>query len=261
VLRWLQRDEAQSPSPFYSLRNGMGSLLDALTARLPEGTVRLRTPVERITRANGRWQLHLARETLEADSVVLATPANVAARLVPDASLREALVGIPYVSTSTVFFAFDRDDVEHDLDGVGFIVPRGEGRIIAATWVSSKWAGRAPEGQVLMRAFVGGSRQDVDVEHTPDATIVRIALDEMRRLMGPLGEPRFTRVFKYVRTNSQPIVGHAARLGRIAQRLEQLPGLFLAGGAYEGVGIPDCVKQGRAAAARALESVAGAVAD
>jgi oxygen-dependent protoporphyrinogen oxidase len=165
--------------------------------------------------------------------------------------LREQLAAIPHVSTATVFFAFDRDAVEHDLDGVGFIVPRGEGQIIAATWVSSKWDERAPEGQVLMRAFVGGSRGDVDVERTSDATVVRIAVSELRRLMGPLGEPKFSRVFKYVRTNSQPIVGHAARLERIARQLEHLPGLFVANGAYEGVGIPDCIKQGRAAAAAA----------
>ena len=112
-----------------------------------------------------------------------------------------------------------------------------------------------------MRAFVGGSRQDVNVETTSDAAIARIALSEMRRLMGPLGEPKLIRVFKYVRTNSQPIVGHAARLERIGRRLENWPGLFLANGAYEGVGIPDCVKQGRAAAARALESIAGAISD
>ena len=256
VLRWLQRDEAESPSPFYSLRDGMGSLLDALATRLPPGTVKLRAPVERLARRDGRWRIQLQDRTLEADAVVLAVPANVASRLVPDTELRDELGGIPYVSTATVFFGFDRSAVEHDLDGVGFIVPRGEGQIIAATWVSSKWAGRAPEGRVLMRAFVGGSRQDVDVERTSEERIVRVALDELRRLMGHLSEPSFTRVFKYVRTNSQPIVGHAARLERVAGLLGKHPGLLLANGAYEGVGIPDCIKQGRAAAAAALDAIA-----
>ncbi len=257
VLRWLQRDETESPSPFFSLRNGMGTLLDALVERLPPDTIRLGAAVTGLAHDAGRWHVRQAGSTITADAVVLAVPANVASRLVPNAALRSELAGIPYVSTATVFFAFDRDAVSHDLDGVGFIVPRGEGQIIAATWVSSKWEGRAPEGQVLMRAFVGGSRQDVDVEQTSEHHIVRVALDELRRLMGPLGDPRFTRVFKYVRTNSQPVVGHATRLERIGRLLAQLPGLYIANGAYEGVGIPDCVKQGRAAAAAALDRVTG----
>jgi len=259
VLRWLRRDETESPSPFYSLRDGMGSLLDALAARLPKRTAQLEAPVERLRRVGRRWQVDFAGGAVVADAVVLAVPANIAAGIVPDNALRDELSAIPYVSTATVFFAFNREDVDHDLDGVGFIVPRGEGRIIAATWVSSKWEGRASPGQVLMRAFVGGSRQDVNVETASDEALARIALGEMRRLMGSLGEPKLTRVFKYVRTNSQPIVGHATRLERIRRRLEHWPGLFLANGAYEGVGIPDCVRQGRAAATHALESVTGEV--
>jgi protoporphyrinogen/coproporphyrinogen III oxidase len=254
ALRWMRRPSEAAASPFQSLRGGMGDLVAALSARLPAGAVRVGTPVTSIAATDdARWQVMLERdEPLIADAVLIAAPAHAAAKMVPDPELAAELAAIPYLSTATVFFGWPRDAVSHPLDGVGFIAPKGQTALIAATWVTSKWDDRAPEGHVLVRAFVGGVRSSIDVARASDSELAAAALAELERLMGPLGEPELTRVFRYIDSNPQPLVGHPARLSRIEQRLERHPGLYLAGAAYDGVGIPDCVRQGRAAADRIL---------
>ncbi len=251
LLSWLMREAKSVPSPFNSLRNGMGTLIDALARSLPDGAVRTGEPVVGLRQAENRWAVETKTgERLLADAVILAAPAHAAARAVPDEELAEELSGIPYLSTATVFFAFDQKDVEHRLDAVGFVAPKGEAEILAATWVSSKWDGRAPEGRVLMRAFVGGSRSPSRVRDASDEDLVADSKSELERLMGRLGTPLFTRVFRYENANPQPIVGHRDRLARIESHLGKLRGLFVAGAAFDGVGIPDCVRQGRAVADR-----------
>ena len=260
LLQWLRRDEQETPSPFYSLRRGMGALVDALVDRLPAGTLRTQSPVESVTRHERRWRVELRRgEVLGADAVILATPARVAARLLDAPPLVSELDAISYVSTATVFLAYSRSEVAHPLNGVGFIVPRGQARIIAATWVSSKWEGRAPEGCVLMRAFLGGTHDVVNVDERTDEELVEVSRTELMKYQGHLGEPRFTRVFRYPRSNVQPVVGHAARCMRLKRLLKEQPGLLLAGGSYEGVGIPDCIQQGRATAQEALQLLPHAI--
>jgi protoporphyrinogen/coproporphyrinogen III oxidase len=254
LLGWLRRQEEEAPSPFYSLRDGLGQLIEALAAALPEGCVRTRAPVRRLEREACGWAIELdGAEVIQADAVLLACPAHVATRLVPDEALSSELAAIPYVSTATVFLGLRLSGVSRDVDGVGFIVPRGEGKILAGTWVSSKWEGRAPDDGVLVRAFVGGARGEVDVSRAEDAELVELVRTEMERLMGPLGSPLFSRVFRYVDSNPQPVVGHPARLRRIAERLKRFPGLAVAGAPYDGVGIPDCVRQARDAAERLLD--------
>ncbi len=255
LLGWLRRESETAQSPFYSLRGGMGSLVDELATALPAGAARTQADVKRVAMDGERWRVELGSgQVLDADALVLATPAHVAAALVPDASLGSELDAIPYVSTATVFFALPRHAVAHPLDGVGFIVPPGEARILAGTWVSSKWEGRAPDGHVLIRAFVGGAeaRGSIRVKGATDEQIVDTAKNELERLMGPIGAPLFARVFRYEDSNPQPVVGHGARLARIAERLGSVPGLYLAGAPYDGVGIPDCVKQAESVAARVV---------
>jgi protoporphyrinogen/coproporphyrinogen III oxidase len=243
-------------SPFLSLAGGMGELVEKLAAELPPGCAKTGVSAERVTPASdGRWRIELAgAEPLEADAVLLATPAHVAGRLVPDAELARELEAIPYASTATVFFGWPRAAVSHPLDGVGFVAPKGETALIAATWVTSKWDGRAPDDHVLVRAFLGGAHSPLDIARASDDELFAVARTELERLMGKLGEPLLTRVFRYVDSNPQPLVGHVARLERIRVRLERLPGLELAGAAYDGVGIPDCIRQGRQAADRMLGS-------
>src|SRR5262249_47754312 len=123
----------------------------------------------------------------------------------------------------------------------------------AGTWVSSKWSGRAAPGTVLVRAFVGGARDAERVTGSSDAELLAFAKAELVRLMGPLGRARFSRVYRYENGNPQPLVGHLELVRRLRERCAaRLPGLFLAGAAYDGVGIPDCVRQARAAARDAV---------
>ncbi|MBN2196618.1 MAG: protoporphyrinogen oxidase [Polyangiaceae bacterium] len=258
VLRWLRRAEDHAPSPFLTLRSGLGSLVVALAARLPDGALRTSAPATAIEpRDRGFLIRRRGGEPIPADAVIVTTPAHVAARLVPDSRLAQELVGIPYVSTATVFFALDARSLRQPLDGVGFIVPRGEARIMAGTWVSSKWEGRAPPGGVLVRAFVGGARDGTILAEHDDDELTALAFSELERLMGPLGHPRFHRVYRYAESNPQPVVGHLGRRSRIAVLLRDLPGLFVTGGAHDGVGIPDCIRQGEAAAQAVLAHLRG----
>lgn len=250
LVRWLRRAPEDADSPFQSLRGGMSVLIEALAARLAPGSVRLGTRARGLERAIDGWRVALDDgSALAADAVVLAGPAHVSAELVPDPGLRDELAAIPYGSSATVFFAFARAAVAHPLDATGFISPASESRLLAATFVSSKWEGRAPPGHVLLRAFLGGERDADRLRRGSDAELVDFALVELRRLLGRLDTPLFTRVFRHERASPQPRVGHVERMRRVATRVAALPGVYLAGSAYDGVGIPDCVRQARRLAA------------
>ncbi len=255
---WLRRGEAEAASPFYSLKGGMSRLIERLVQRLPQGSVRTSARVVALELAElgPRFRVVLdSGEVLSADAVILACPAHAATRLVPDEQAKRELSSIPYVSTATVFFAFSQATVKRPLDAVGFVVPRGEAEILASTWVSSKWEHRAPQGTVLVRAFLGGRFNGPRIAQASDISLVRTAHADLERLMGPLGKPRWTRVFRYTDSNPQPVIGHLARVRRIRERLVGLPTLQLAGAAYDGVGIPDCVRQAETAALGVMQSL------
>jgi oxygen-dependent protoporphyrinogen oxidase len=252
VYRWLRREgEARAASPFLSFKGGMQTLVDALRRTLPDDGVRLRANVSSVRAVDGGgFVIELERESIFADAVVLAAPAHATAAMVADAELGAELGGIRYESTATIFFALDKDTVAHSLEGFGFIVPPGEGALLAGTWVSSKWANRAPEGAALVRAFVGGARDPERVSASTDKELAALAKTELERLMGPLGRPRFVRVYRYRQASPQPAVGHVARVERIRARASLTPGLHVAGAAFDGVGIPDCVRQARDVASK-----------
>jgi oxygen-dependent protoporphyrinogen oxidase len=224
----------------------MRTLVDALARALPKGSVRVQASVTSVrSLAAGGFVVDVAGEAIPADAVVVAAPAHVAASLVPDADLSATLGQFRYESTATVFFAIDKAGAAHSLKGFGFIVPPGEAGILAGTWVSSKWANRAPKGAALIRAFVGGARDPRRAVDSTDGELVAFARVELERLMGPLGRERFSRVYRYRFASPQPTVGHAERLKRVRAHVAAIPGLHLAGAAYDGVGIPDCVRQAR----------------
>ncbi len=242
---------ADAPSPFMSLTGGMGELVAALLACLPPDALWLGRSVERVEPAGSSYRVRLdGDQVLDADAVIFASPAHATAKMLPDDRVAGELGAIPYLSTATVFFAFPRAGLERPLDGVGFVAPKGEAELIAGTWVSSKWDGRAPDDHVLMRAFLGGARAKVDVAKASDEQLAAAAQRALEQLMGRLGAPSLTRIFRYIDANPQPIVGHGARMQRVEARLRELPGLYLAGAAYDGVGIPDCVRQARSVVER-----------
>jgi oxygen-dependent protoporphyrinogen oxidase len=236
-------------SAFMSLDRGVAALVEALEARLrADGAdVRTGTTVDGLVRSGPSWRLGLSDgQSIEADAVVLAVPGHRSAALLSDVDdgLSRALSEIRYASTATVFLAYRTAELGHPLDGVGFVVPRSLGRsILAATWVSSKWRGRAPEGHALVRAFFGGAAGEGVLAGT-DEDLALLARRELGALMGIAVEPLWSRVFRFDRVSAQMRVGHLAALRAIRAGLsERAPGIHVAGGGYDGVGIPDCIRQ------------------
>jgi protoporphyrinogen/coproporphyrinogen III oxidase len=251
--------EGDETSAFVSLQGGVGDLVAALVMRLQEqgATLRLGATVLRVSQEGSAWTVEIEQAgRLMADAVLLAVPAPVAARALGsvDARLTQSLSSFAFASTATVFLGYRRSDVRHPLDGSGFVVPRSLGRpILAATWVSSKWRGRAPEGHALMRVFFGGASGE-DVLCRDDDALVQLAREELRSLMGVDREPVLSRVFRFVAKSPQMRVGHLATMRVIRDRLSlHAPHVCLAGGGYDGVGIPDCIRQGQEAARALLD--------
>lgn len=242
-------------TPFVTLQGGLSELVQALTGRLSAVTVRLGrrvTAVRSCGTAQGYEVLVEGEEPLKADAVVLATPAFGAAGLLEplDATVAGMLGAIPYASTATVTLGFRRAGFSHDLDGYGFVIPRIEGRaLLASTWSSSKWSHRAPAGSVLIRAYLGGAGREAALERS-DRELVELARADLRHVMGVTEEPVMARVFRWPRAMPQYLVGHLDRLAAIEERLARLPGVFVAGAAYRGVGIPDCIRDGLDSAER-----------
>jgi oxygen-dependent protoporphyrinogen oxidase len=250
----------KAPSAFLSLQGGVGSLVDALVAATLDARVLTSTRVRSASQLpdgdeRGRYAVNLeGGEALFADDVVLTAPTYGVASAVRglDSTIADELDGIPYASTATVFLAFRREDVRHPLDAVGFIVPRALGRpLLASTWVSSKWEGRAPDGHVLIRAFFGGAWGESALARDDEA-LVALARSELTALMQLDATPLFSRVFRFDRASAQPIVGHLARVARVRERLAKYPGLRIAGAGFGGIGIPECVRQGNEVAAAIL---------
>jgi oxygen-dependent protoporphyrinogen oxidase len=237
-------------SLFVSVDDGMQGLIDALAQRLPAGAVRLGSAVSGLRR-DEKWSVVAGDGSVfAADAVVLATPAHQSLRFIADldARLAEELRGIPYASSATVSLAYRTDQLPRPLSGFGFVVPLVEARsIVACTYSSLKYPGRAPDGHVLLRAFVGGAMQQQLFEQD-DATMAASVRRELRELLAITSEPVLTRIHRHAHAMPQYRVGHLDRMQRIAAALVQHPGLAVAGNAYRGVGIPDCIHSGEMAA-------------
>jgi protoporphyrinogen/coproporphyrinogen III oxidase len=241
---------------FLSFRGGMGALAEKLGAHLGE-CARTGTEVVELVRVpeGDKWKL-LARDgrAFEADAVVLAAPAYAAARMLRnhDARLADLLNEISYSSAATVNLAYRASDLPRMPETFGFVVPAQEHRkIIACSFSSNKFAGRAPESGVLIRAFLGGVLQK-EMMHLDDAAMAAAARDELQALLGVDAAPVATWVRRWPDSMPQYDVGHLGRVAEIERRARDLPGVAFAGSAYRGVGIPDCVRSGEQAAEAVL---------
>ncbi|MGH9348625.1 MAG: protoporphyrinogen oxidase [Vicinamibacterales bacterium] len=246
-----------SQGAFVSLPGGTMELVDALTTALAPGTMRLGWRVLELRRAHG-FAIETSHGIVQARAAILAVPAYAAAGLLRsiDTTLAGLCETIPYASTATVALGYRREQVAHPLQGTGFVVPRVERRpLLASTWVTSKWPERGPAGHVLLRVFLGGGRDPHRVERS-DAELRDTAREELTDILGIAGDPVFEpRVYRWMRQSPQYEVGHLHRVAAIDERLEAAPGLFVAGSGFRAVGIPDCVQDGRAQAARAAAFV------
>ncbi len=242
--RVVNKPEQPKVSAFTSFQNGTATLFQTLVSQLT-GDLRLNTGVQRIERAEtGDYRLTLnTAEILNADAVILATPAYIAADLVRDLAPESAaeLDGIRYVSTGTISLAFRHDQVGKMPKGFGIVIPRSEHRPInAITWSSVKFNHRAPEGYVLLRVFFGGSRNPAAMD-LDDAALLKMVRQELRALVAIQAEPMFHRIFRWYRANPQYELGHLDKVEKLEQALPK--GIYVTGSPYRGVGIPDCVHQ------------------
>lgn len=250
-------------SLFLSLDDGMQMLVDRLTHLLPRETVRLNAKVEALDfhPESHQWLLRVASanssENLIADAVCLALPSYHAASLLRDAhkELAAELDGISYASTATVNLAYRRADIPHALDGFGFVVPFIERRTtLACTFSSVKFPGRAPENHVLLRAFVGGALQP-EMFELDEEEMTRRVCEDLGALLGIETPPLFSLVQKWPRSMAQYTLGHLERIARIRQMLARFDSLQLAGNAYGGAGLPDCIRSGERAAEEMLAAL------
>jgi oxygen-dependent protoporphyrinogen oxidase len=236
---------------FITLREGMEGMITVLEKALPPDICSLGqevVAVERIAdksakRPGYRLSIEGKKRPLEADAVVLATPAFGTARLLQgmDNNIARQLNTIPYCSTATINLAYERSHIDHPLDGYGFVVPRMEGRkIMAATFSSVKFPGRAPQGKALLRCFVGGAKNE-EMVSWGDTDLLAAVRGDIEEILGIRGEPLLARIYRWEKSMPQYTLGHKERLSLIEKALSKQPGLFLTGSAYQGIGISDCV--------------------
>jgi protoporphyrinogen/coproporphyrinogen III oxidase len=231
---------------FASLKGGMGSLVRALEARLPPGTVRYHSPIARLDDIRSGHE-----------PVIVAAPAFAAAALLApiDADAARLCAQVPYVSTASVALAWPRTAIAHPLTGTGFVVARrhSDVRITACTWVSSKWESRAPGDSVLLRVFLGGAH-DPDVASLADAELTAIVRRDLGAVLGITADPSLARVYRWPNAGAQHTVGHLDRVAAIEHRLSG-HGIFVAGSGFRSVGIPDCIADARRVALLAASAL------
>ncbi len=244
-------------SPFLTPAGGLGALVGALETRLRDGgaTFVLGDPVTAVTPSGSGFDVRLAAGgAIQADAVIVATPAYAAADLLVelDPVLATELAAIPHASTAIVTLAYRREEIRHPLDGHGYVIPRAErSPILACTWSSRKWAGRAPEGWELIRVFIGRAGQEETLA-TDDDTLVALALQEVAARLGVTAPASLTQVRRWPRGMPQYLLGHPERVARIGAAQREHAGLYLAGNAFHGVGLPDCIASGERAADAAV---------
>ena len=262
--RAAQQKAGTLPAPlplFMTLRGGLTELVKTLVSRL-EGELLTGVGVDRLeppTRGQKAYRLGLSNgQTRRADIVVLATPAPATADLLAPAlpDVAHQLRQIRYLSTATVSLAFKRSDVTHPLNGFGFVVPKSEPcKLMACTWVSSKFDHRAPQDRVLLRSFVGGYKNQ-DLVELPDEKLVAMVRTELKTLMNISAEPVRQNIYRWPHGNAQYDVGHLDRISHIeAQTARTLPGLYLTGSTFRGVGLPDCIHQAEQTVERIIKKL------
>ncbi len=238
--------QGRKGSLFRSLKGGLGQLTGALQDRVP-GIDVVHGDAESVERTGDAFRIRVDGDWIEAAHVVLACPAYEAANLCRglDAEAAELMEAIPYSSSMTVALGYDRASFGHPLNGFGFLVPGKERRrMIACTWVGTKFSHRVSDDRVMLRVFLGGA-DDPEILAEPDETVFRIVREELGDIMGVTETPVFSRASRWPRSMAQYTVGHEARIERIEERIARIPNLHLVGNAYHGIGIPDCVRMGK----------------
>jgi oxygen-dependent protoporphyrinogen oxidase len=250
-----QSAKSGPPAIFTSLRGGMQQLVDAIAARLNPASIRLNAQVGNLRKTDAGWRLGVGANSHSFDAIILASQAWAAGALLGevDSVLADDLAAVPYSSSITVNLVYDESRIGTLPEGFGFLVPASEKRaMLACTFVHRKFLGRTPPGKAVLRSFLGGMKNEALLAE-PDAALIAIVRHELSEILGanilnPAAEPEHTQVTRWRRAMAQYSVGHKERMARISTRAAALSGLRLAGNAYDGIGIPDCIRLGRQAA-------------
>ncbi len=245
------------PAPlFRTLKGGLGQMVDAVTAAIQPHTQVVRSRAQAVEKSAAGYRVRLDGDWLDASHLVLACEAHSAAPLLSaiDARAAELLGSVGYSSSMIVALGFDAAHFATPPIGFGFLVPKKERRrLVALTWVGTKFSYRVPEGKIVARCFLGGAEDAAVLGETDDAAVEAV-MRELRDIAGVTATPCFTRITRWPRSMAQYPVGHPARMAELHTRLSSVTGLHLAGNAYDGIGIPDCIRLGKAAADRIARS-------
>ncbi len=259
----MMKKRPPAPGPkktfFISLNEGLGQLVNKLETVIGSEKIHCGRKISQLKQtSDNRWLIEEENhDPITADAVIVTTEAYAAAGLVKNElpRLADLLSEIPYVSSATVSMAFPRKAIPHALDAYGFIVPKiANRRIMAVTWTSIKWNHRAPQDMVLLRAFVGGAQRQ-ELAACGDQEMLNLVKDELSSIMGINTPPEKSWIYRWPQGMPQYVIGHLDRLEAIDAITKEQKGLYLAGAGYRGIGIPDCINQGRQAAVKAWEEL------
>ncbi|MCH1626837.1 protoporphyrinogen oxidase [Fredinandcohnia quinoae] len=240
---------------FQTITSGLQSLIDAIENKLEPGSVYKGIRVENIKKQGNQYELKLSNsEILIADSIVVTTPHHATQAMFGQYSFFEPFTEMPSTSVATVAMAFPESAIKKDIEGTGFVVSRNNDYIITAcTWTHKKWPHTTPSGKVLLRCYVGKAGDEAIVDQSDDE-IIKVVLDDLNKTMDITEQPEFTVISRWKDAMPQYTVGHKERIEFVKKNVqEQLPGVYLAGSSYEGLGLPDCIDQGEAAVEQVLQ--------
>jgi oxygen-dependent protoporphyrinogen oxidase len=225
-------------------------MVDAVTRAIAPHTDVVRQRAQAVERTATGYRVRFESDWLEADQLVLACEAHSASALAApvDGRVSEILGSVGYSSSMILAMGWHASDFAKPPVGFGFLIPKKERRrLVALTWVGTKFPHRVPDGKIVARCFLGGA-EDASVLNESDENVIDAVTRELRDLAGVTAVPRWTRITRWSRSMAQYPVGHPRRMAELWTRMASLPGLHLAGNAYDGIGIPDCIRMGKAAA-------------
>lgn len=252
-----KKDSGARYSQFLSFKNGMQTLVNALEKRLPEETIFLEESVNHIKRNDKKWEVKTDKRKLSVSGVIVTTPSYHAASFLQDidSDIASELSSIEYASSAVVIFAYKKEYISQKLNGFGFVVPSVEkSNLIACSFSSIKYNGRAPDSHILIRAFVGGALNP-QILKFEDNQIIEDARGEIEEILRIKGNPEFCLITRYRDAMPQYHIGHLDKVANIREKLLEYNGIEIAGNAYSGVGIPECVHSGEQAAEKIVKDL------
>ncbi|WP_102347444.1 protoporphyrinogen oxidase [Bacillus sp. Marseille-P3661] len=250
-----EKTKKKSKGMFLTPTTGLESIVHAVEEKLQPGSVKKNIRVENITRNGDLYVLQLSNgEEMVADSVVVCTPHQQTAEVFSHYSFFEPLKDVPSTSVATVAMVFPEEVIKKDIDGTGFVVSRDSGyAITACTWTHKKWPHSTPKGKVILRCYVGKAG-DEEIVYRSDDEIIDAVLNDLNKIMNITSKPEFSIISRWKDSMPQYTVGHKQRLQTIKEKMTtHLPGVYLAGASYEGLGVPDCIDQGEESVQKVLQ--------